>query len=126
MAKKKQKEGRPTKYLSEYNEQVEKLCKLGATDKQLADFFNVTEKTINNWKVKPRSHDRTCIAKNMTRLQISLLVAEMFGYRHYQTERIIGISQGKIQQELDIAIKKIVKLGIPKCKTCKWRGKGGA
>ena len=42
--------GRPTKYKKEYNEQAAKLCKLGATDVQLADFFNVTEKTLNNWK----------------------------------------------------------------------------
>lgn len=41
---------RPTKYKTEYNEQVEKLCKLGATDKEIADFFNVCEATINNWK----------------------------------------------------------------------------
>ncbi len=44
------KDGRPTKYLPEYNLQVEKLCKLGAIDKEIADFFEVTEQTINNWK----------------------------------------------------------------------------
>lgn len=42
--------GRPTDYNIEYNDQVEKLCKLGATDKEIAEFFNVTETTINNWK----------------------------------------------------------------------------
>lgn len=42
--------GRPTDYRDEYCEQVEKLCKLGATDKEIADFFEVTEQTINNWK----------------------------------------------------------------------------
>ena len=42
--------GRPSKYIEGYNEQVEKLCKLGATDKQLADFFDVSEATIHNWK----------------------------------------------------------------------------
>lgn len=42
--------GRPTEYNPEYCEQVEKLCKLGATDKEIADFFEVTEQTINNWK----------------------------------------------------------------------------
>ena len=42
--------GRPSKYKVEYNEQVEKLAKLGATDKDLANFFNVIEQTINNWK----------------------------------------------------------------------------
>lgn len=43
--------GRPTAFKPEYVEQVEKLCKLGATDKDLADFFGVTEQTINNWKL---------------------------------------------------------------------------
>jgi hypothetical protein len=42
--------GAPTKYDKKYNEQVKKLCLLGATDKEMADFFNVTEATINNWK----------------------------------------------------------------------------
>jgi hypothetical protein len=42
--------GRPTKYNPIYNEQVIKLCRLGATDKDLASFFNVCEATINNWK----------------------------------------------------------------------------
>ena len=44
--------GRPTKYKKEYNEQVYKLCLLGATDKQIADFFDVDESTINRWKEK--------------------------------------------------------------------------
>ena len=44
--------GRPEAYKRSFNKQVEKLCKLGATDKELADFFDVCEKTINNWKTK--------------------------------------------------------------------------
>ena len=42
--------GRPSKYKEEYNEQAYKLCLLGYTDKELADFFNIDERTINNWK----------------------------------------------------------------------------
>ena len=42
--------GRPTDYKPEYCEQATKLCKLGATDAELGDFFEVTEQTINNWK----------------------------------------------------------------------------
>lgn len=42
--------GRPTKYDNKYNEQVYKLTLLGATDKEIANFFNVKEQTINNWK----------------------------------------------------------------------------
>lgn len=41
---------RPSKYKVEYNEQVEKLTKLGAIDTEIADFFNICEKTLNNWK----------------------------------------------------------------------------
>lgn len=42
--------GRPSSYKSEYSEQALQLSRLGATDKEMADFFNVTEKTLNNWK----------------------------------------------------------------------------
>jgi hypothetical protein len=43
--------GRPTLYKEEFNEQVEKLCKLGATDNEIADFFEVDVSSINNWKI---------------------------------------------------------------------------
>lgn len=42
--------GQSSTYRPEYAEQARKLCLLGATDKELADFFEVTEQTINNWK----------------------------------------------------------------------------
>jgi hypothetical protein len=42
--------GRPTKYKPEYAEQVFKLCLLGATDAEIANFFEVDERTVNNWK----------------------------------------------------------------------------
>jgi len=44
--------GRPTIYNGEETDkQAEKLCRLGATDADLADFFEVKEQTINNWKL---------------------------------------------------------------------------
>lgn len=43
--------GRPTKYKPEYAKEAEKLCALGATDAQLADFFEVAISTITLWKV---------------------------------------------------------------------------
>lgn len=42
--------GRPTAFKEDYIEQAYKLCLLGATDAKLADFFDVCEATINNWK----------------------------------------------------------------------------
>lgn len=44
--------GQPTKYKEHYPEQARKLCLLGATDQELADFFDVCEATINNWKLE--------------------------------------------------------------------------
>lgn len=42
--------GAPTKFKEEYIEQAEKLAKYGLIDKEIAEFFGVTEKTLNNWK----------------------------------------------------------------------------
>jgi hypothetical protein len=44
--------GRPTSFKTEYVEQAYKLCLLGAIDKELCDFFNVAESTLNLWKQK--------------------------------------------------------------------------
>lgn len=42
--------GRPSDYRPEYAEKARKLCLLGATDKELADFFEVNEDTVHEWK----------------------------------------------------------------------------
>jgi len=42
--------GRPSKYKTENNKIAYKLTLLGFTDNELAKFFEVEEKTINNWK----------------------------------------------------------------------------
>lgn len=42
--------GRPSKFSKQMCGQVTKLCRLGATDKELADFFEVAESTVHLWK----------------------------------------------------------------------------
>lgn len=42
--------GRPSSYKDEYSTQAEKLCLLGATDREIADFFGVDVRTIYRWK----------------------------------------------------------------------------
>lgn len=51
--------GRPPEYDPSFNEQAAKLCKLGATDFELADFFGVTTRTIYRWK---NTHEGFCQA----------------------------------------------------------------
>lgn len=56
--------GRPTKYKTEYCKQAAKLCKLDATDADLAEFFEVNEDTIYEWKkVHPEFSDSLKEAK---------------------------------------------------------------
>lgn len=51
--------GRPTEYEEDYARQAEKLCALGATDDELASFFNVHRATIYRWKL---DHTEFCDA----------------------------------------------------------------
>lgn len=48
------KKGRPSKFDTLDLKQVEKVARRGWTDADMADFFGVTERTWNNWKV---AHD---------------------------------------------------------------------
>jgi hypothetical protein len=43
--------GRPSGFKAEFTEQAEKLAKLGATDMEIADFFEVDVRTVNRWKI---------------------------------------------------------------------------
>ena len=42
--------GRPSKFRPEFVQQAEKLCKLGATDLEIADFFEIDVRTLHRWK----------------------------------------------------------------------------
>jgi hypothetical protein len=42
---------RPTSYKAEFSVQAVKLCELGATDIDLADFFGVEVRTVYRWKI---------------------------------------------------------------------------
>ena len=42
--------GRPTKFKAEFIEQALKLCRLGATDIEIADFFEIEVRTLYRWK----------------------------------------------------------------------------
>jgi hypothetical protein len=51
--------GRPTDYNPEFVEQARKLCELGATDLELADFLKVDVSTVYRWK---NTHPEFCEA----------------------------------------------------------------
>lgn len=49
--------GRPSAYKDDYAKQAKKLAELGATDKEVADFFDVDVRTVHRWK---HDHDEFC------------------------------------------------------------------
>lgn len=51
--------GRPSEYRDEYAEQARKLAVLGATDQEIADFFEIDVRTVYRWK---HDHEAFCQA----------------------------------------------------------------
>lgn len=88
--------GRPTKYKAEYCEQAAKLCALGATDAQMADFFGVAVSTIALWKVQhPEFSDAIKVPKEQAddRVEQSLY-RRACGYEHDEVD--IRVIEGQI------------------------------
>jgi len=79
---------RPTKYKKEFAEQARKLCLLGATDKSLAEFFEVTESTINKWKVDHKEFSESIKkGKEIADAEVaSKLYHRATGYEHQEDD----------------------------------------
>jgi hypothetical protein len=91
--------GRPTKYKPEYVAQAKKLAKLGATDRDAADFFEVNEATVHRWKL---SHPEFCEALKVgketadSRVEQSLY-RRALGYQH-DAVKIAVNAQGEVTE----------------------------
>lgn len=79
---------RPSKFKPEFIAQAEKLCKLGATDIEVADFFQVDVRTLYRWKGE---NDAFCQAlkagkaESDDRVERSLF-ARATGYEHSEVD----------------------------------------
>ncbi len=90
--------GRPTKFKDEYIEQAEKLCKLGATDIEVADFFDVDVRTLYRWKGEHPSFCQSLrVGKEVAddRVERSLY-ARANGYEHDEVD--IRVVSGAVVQ----------------------------
>lgn len=76
--------GRPSKFKPEMVEQAKKLCLLGATDREIADFFKVTESTIYQWKLHyPEFSQALKLAKEAADERVEKsLYRRALGYSH--------------------------------------------
>lgn len=89
---------RPTKYKPEFVGQAAKLCQLGATDLEIADFFEVDVRSLYRWKGE---HPEFCqalkVAKEVAdeRVERSLF-ARANGYEHDEVD--IRVINGTVVQ----------------------------
>lgn len=87
---------RPSSYKPEFAEQAGKLCLLGATDMEIADFFKVDVRTIYRWKGE---HEAFCQALKAGKDEadervVRSLFARANGFEHDEVD--IRVVAGKI------------------------------
>jgi hypothetical protein len=84
---------RPTKFKPEFVGQAVKLAKLGATDIEIADFFDVDARTLYRWKGE---HEAFCQALKAGKTEADerverSLYARANGYEHDEVDiRVVG------------------------------------
>ena len=99
------------KYKKEYDEQSYRLTLLGFTDQDLADFFLVTEQTVNNWK---KAHPSFFESLTRGKAKADGFVAESFynsatGYFIEEEEaKVVGIGKGESVVQI-VKIKKYIQ-----------------
>jgi hypothetical protein len=90
--------GRPSKFKPEYVGQAKKLAELGATDPQIADFFQVSISTVSLWKVE---HAEFSEALKLGKVQADQRVEEKLysramGFEHDEVD--IRVVNGELVQ----------------------------
>ena len=90
---------RPTKYRAEFAVQAQKLCKLGATDKELAEFFGVVESTLNMWKKAHKAFSESLKGgKSLADAEVAdKLFRRATGYSHEAVKIVADANTGKQQ-----------------------------
>lgn len=76
--------GRPTKFKPELIERVAKLCAVGMTDREVAEIIEVSEATLNNWKLEhPEFLESLKLAKEKADERVEKsLYRRALGYTH--------------------------------------------
>src|SRR4051812_3132152 len=87
--------GRPTSYDASYADAAAKLCLLGATDADMADFFGVAESTVNLWKTTHPGFSES-IKRGKAKADATVadsLYRRALGYSH-DAVKILAVSDG--------------------------------
>lgn len=95
--------GRPTAFLPEYAQQAAKLCGLGATDDEMADFFGVHRSTIYRWKLDhPGFCDAIKSAKDVADERVERsLYQKATGY-NVTEEQAVKTKVGQFEEKVEV------------------------
>lgn len=110
MAKKRKSPGQPTKFREEFIEQTRKLCLLGATDPDLAKFFEVNEDTIHEWKkVHPAFSEAIREGKELADARVAdRLYNRAMGYEHDDEEiKVVSLGNGQGSEVERVKVRRI-------------------
>jgi hypothetical protein len=96
--------GRPSLYREEFAEQARKLCLLGATDKELADFWGVSVQTYYDWqKAHPEFLESIMRGKIVADAEVaSKLFERACGYVHGAVKFYRGEDGGVIKVPCEV------------------------
>lgn len=95
--------GRPTAYKKEFAKQAAKLCALGATDDEMADFFTVNRSTIYRWKLDyPEFCNAIKSAKHIADERVERsLYQKATGY-NYTEEQAVKLKVDQYKEEVEV------------------------
>lgn len=82
--------GRQSSYKPENAKQAGKLCELGATDAELADFFEVSVRQVHRWKIiYPEFAEALKVGKDIVDDKVERSLLELAsGYRYTEVQAI--------------------------------------
>ena len=86
--------GRPSAYRPEFAEQARKLCLVGYTDEQLADFFEVCVATIYNWRNEhPAFLEAIRAGKAVADAEVADSLYKRATGEHVQMEKLVKVQK---------------------------------
>ena len=94
--------GRPTAYRPEFAEQARKIALLGATDREMAGIFGVSEQTLNAWKkAHPDFLESLRMGKALADAEVAdRLYKRALGYSH-KAVKMFNVGGEIVKEEYD-------------------------
>jgi hypothetical protein len=90
--------GRPTEYRQAFCAQATHLAMLGATDKELAEFFSVSEQTLYNWKsAHPEFVEAIKAGKIVTDMDVALSLNKRARGFDFEEDQPIKVKETKYE-----------------------------